>query len=78
MQFRDTTLDLQKVAFTEQTIMVALEDYAFNRTDDNRYKDEVMSQNLKQLTRDRDSLGIIYGKTFTEKSERVPYSLGLS
>ena len=78
MLYRDTTLDLQKVAFAEQTIMVPMEDYAFKRTDDNRYKDEVMSQNLKQLTRDRDSLGVLYVESVTDKSGRVPYSLGLS
>ncbi|MCI2083060.1 MAG: methionyl-tRNA formyltransferase [Bacteroidales bacterium] len=78
MYYRDTVLDLKKVAFTEQTIMVPLKDYAFKRTDDDRYKNEVMSQNLKQLSHERDSLGQIYDVTYSEKGSRVPFSIGLA
>lgn len=78
MQYRDTVLEMQRVNFEEQKIMISLKDYAFKRNDDNRYKDEVMSQDLKQLKHDRDSLGTAYDVRLKEESGRVRFSLGLT
>ena len=78
MQFRDTLLEMQRVNFAEQRIMISLKDYAFKRNDDNRYKDEVMSQNLKQLKHDRDSLGTAYDVRLKEETGRARFSLGLT
>ena len=78
MQYRDTTLEMQRVNFSEQRIMISLKDYAFKRNDDDRYKDEVMSQNLKQLKHDKDSLGSEFTTRLKDESAKVRYSLGLT
>ncbi len=53
---RDTVLDQNVITFDEQTMMVSLEDYAFERNDDDRFGDEIMAKDLKTLAHDNDSL----------------------
>lgn len=59
MTYRDTTITLNKLKFEEQQLIVALEDYTFTRSSDDRFSDEVMSKDLKQLRHDADSLSVV-------------------
>ncbi|MBQ0024264.1 MAG: methionyl-tRNA formyltransferase [Bacteroidales bacterium] len=56
MTYRDTMIDLSRVAFDYQQVIVPLQNYSFSRSEESRYGDEVMARNLKQLVFDRDSL----------------------
>jgi lipopolysaccharide export system permease protein len=56
-KYRDTTLQLQKVNFKRQEMMIPLEDYAFQKSDTSRFDDDVKSMNLKQLKHGQDSIG---------------------
>ena len=56
-KYRDTTLQLQKIDFHKQQIIIPLENYAFQKSDTSRYKDQVKSMNLKQLNYGQDSIG---------------------
>lgn len=56
MQYRDTTLQLQRVDFTRQDLIVPLENYAFQKTDDDRFAGQTKSMNIGQLRHQRDSL----------------------
>ncbi len=58
-KFRDTTLQLQKIEFQKQEMVIPLENYAFTKSEDTRFGDEVRSMNLKQLTHREDSLGSV-------------------
>lgn len=56
-KFRDTTLQLQKIDFERQSLVIPLENYAFQKSEDTRFDDEVKSMNLKQLEHSQDSIG---------------------
>ncbi len=58
-KYRDTTLQLQKVDFTKQELVIPLENYAFQKSDSSRFNDQVKSMNLKQLHYSQDSIGAL-------------------
>ena len=55
--YRDTTLQLQKIDFKSQQLYIPLQNYAFEKSDSARFDDEVKSMNLKQLHHGQDSIG---------------------
>ncbi len=54
--YSDTSLNLQKIKFSFQQIVVPLENYAFTGSKEGRFGNEVMAKNIAQLRHDRDSL----------------------
>jgi len=56
-KYRDTTLQLQKIDFEKQEMIIPLENYAFQKSDSSRFDDQVKSMNLKQLHHGQDSIG---------------------
>ena len=58
-KYRDTTLQLQKIDFEKQALIIPLENYAFQKSDSSRFDDQVKSMNLKQLNQSQDSIGRI-------------------
>ncbi len=56
-KYRDTTLQLQKIDFNRQEMIIPLENYAFQKSDTSRFKDQVKSMNLEQLKYSQDSIG---------------------
>ncbi len=56
-KYRDTTLQLQKIDFEKQEMIIPLENYAFQKSDSSRFDDQVKSMNLKQLHEGQDSIG---------------------
>ncbi len=56
-RYRDTTLQLQKIDFQKQEMVIPLENYAFQKSDSSRFDDQVKSMNLKQLHYSQDSIG---------------------
>lgn len=76
-KFRDTTLQLQKIDFHKQQLIIPLENYSFQKSDTSRFKDQVKSMNLEQLHESQDSIGALNeeGKTKNLNSLRVSRSL---
>lgn len=60
---KDTTRTLQRVKFTKQEIVIPLENYSFEKSETNKYGNEVMTKGLAQLRIDRDTLQKQYNKT---------------
>ena len=58
-KFRDTTLQLQKIDFHRQELMIPLENYGFQKSDTSRFNDQVKSMNLGQLQYSQDSIGTL-------------------
>ena len=58
-KYRDTTLQLQKIDFERQEMIIPLENYAFQKSDSSRFDDQVKSMNLKQLHHGQDSIGAL-------------------
>ena len=56
-KYRDTTLQLQKIDFLKQEMVIPLKNYAFQKSDSSRFDDQVKSMNLKQLQHGQDSIG---------------------
>ena len=56
-KYRDTTLQLQKIDFEKQEMIIPLENYGFQKSDSARFDDQVKSMNLKQLHHGQDSIG---------------------
>ena len=56
-QYKDTSLQLQKIDFHKQEMIITLENYAFQKSDSSRFNDQVKSMNLGQLLESQDSIG---------------------
>ena len=56
-QYKDTSLQLQKIDFHKQEMIITLENYAFQKSDSSRFNDQVKSMNLAQLLESQDSVG---------------------
>ncbi len=74
----DTSLTLQTVNFSMQEVIIPLENYAFHKSDNSRYGNEVMAKGLKQLKTDRDSLTISFNKTLDAQQRKTLLSSNLN
>ncbi len=54
--YQDTTLDLQRIDFTRQELIIPLKNYSFAKSDSSRFGDQVKSMTVAQLSYQRDSL----------------------
>ena len=54
--YRDTTRGLERITFDRQELVIPLTNYAFERSEENKYGDQVMSMNLAELRAVRDSM----------------------
>lgn len=77
-EYKDTSLALQKIDFSSQEVIIPLENYAFKKSDDARYGNEVMAKDLKQLAIDRDSLKIVFDKTLDAQHTKALFSGNLA
>ncbi len=55
-KYRDTTLELQKVEFAKQELIIPLKHYAFEKSDSSRFGDQIKSMKISQLVVEQDSL----------------------
>ena len=70
---RDTTLKQDIITFDEQTMIVARDDYSFERSDDERFGNEIMAKDLKMLRHDRDSLSNEFAEVKPGNLRRFTY-----
>ena len=56
MKYRDTTLQIQRIDFVNQSMIIPLENYAFQKSENARYGDQVKSRDLAHLRTSRDTL----------------------
>lgn len=76
-KYRDTTYALNRVFFERQSVVIPLENYNFQKSDEDRYGNEIMAQDLKGLRHDRDSIGVLYRQTYEKQLERYGYGSGM-
>ncbi len=55
-KYKDTTLQLQRIYFQRQELLIPLENYAFQKSDESRFGTEAKSMNLKGLYNGQDSV----------------------
>lgn len=56
MAYKDTSLQLQRINFSRQDMIIPLENYAFKKSESAKFGDQVRAMNLKQLSHGKDSL----------------------
>ena len=71
---RDTTLEQNIITFDEQQMIVSRDDYSFERSDDERFGNEIMAKDLKTLTHDIDSLNTEYAELRPASARRFTFS----
>ncbi|MDP3452375.1 MAG: LptF/LptG family permease [Bacteroidales bacterium] len=59
---RDTSFTMQRIGFSRQEMIISIDGYSFKRSDEGRFSNEIMSQNLSQLKVAKDSLDSTYSK----------------
>jgi methionyl-tRNA formyltransferase len=57
---QDTLNQYRQIGFLKQELIISLSDYAFQRSEDSLFQNEIMAQNLSQLRIVRDSLDSAY------------------
>ena len=76
-KYRDTTLQLQKIDFRRQELIIPLENYAFQKSDSSRFSDQVKSMSLDQLYESEDSIGRLNAQGKTRNMESMAKSRNL-
>lgn len=76
--YMDSTVTLQRIGFKKQELNVVLNNYAFERSSQGRFRNEIMSQNLKQLSHKRDSLDTLYSNVKIYQLKTLMTAGGLS
>ncbi len=71
MKYRDTSLELQKINFLKQEMLISLENYAFEKTDSTKYSDQIKCMNVVQLKQEKDSLRKIERDTREDQFEQL-------
>lgn len=69
MTYKDTTLQLQTVNFLRQELVIPLENYAFNKSSDTRYSDQVRTMKIHQLAHDKDSVRYLRDSTLKVQAD---------
>lgn len=65
MNYRDTSLQLQKTNFRNQKMIIPLQNYAFQKSEKSKFGDQVRAMNLTQLGHGKDSLTHLNDSTWT-------------
>ena len=63
-QFRDTSLELQKINFVRQELIIPLENYSFEKSDSTRFNDQIKSMSLDDLTDYQDTLHVKFDEGY--------------
>ena len=78
MRYKDTNMVMNRVEFDRQEMVIPLKNYAFKKSEEDKYGNEIMAKNLKSLQADRDSIGITYENTYKKHQNRFIYGMGLA
>ena len=72
--YRDTSMQLQRIDFDKQQLIIPLTNYAFEKSDTNRFEGDTRTLNVKQLRHERDSLSIKVKESHDEHYARMQNS----
>ena len=78
MNFRDTTLELSRLHFDEQQLIIQLDNYRFQRSEKDNFGDELKSLGLKRLQNDRDSIAREVDTTVRKQLPRFASTMGMN
>lgn len=75
MNIRDTTLQLQRIFFDKQELVIPLENYSFQASDSVRFDDQVKSMKFNQLYKLHDSIDVRLDSIRAIAAERLAHTL---
>ena len=78
MTYRDTTLELNRLRFDEQQLIIALDNYQFQRSEKDNYGDELKALGIKRLRNDRDSINHQLDSLARRQMPRFSSTMGLN
>ena len=77
-QYRDTTLELQKLFFARQELLIPLENYSFEKSDSTRFSDQIKSMDLEDLSSFRDSIHIRFDRAYDAQMKMFNSAIGMN
>lgn len=60
--YQDTSLELQKINFIKQELIIPLENYSFEKSDSTRFSDQIKSLSMEHLSSYKDTLHVKFDK----------------
>ncbi|MBR1538101.1 MAG: LptF/LptG family permease, partial [Bacteroidales bacterium] len=78
MTFRDTSLELSRLRFRQQQLIIPLDNYRFKRSDSDIYADEIKSLGIKRLRNDRDSISRLVDTMVFKQMPRFASTMGFN
>ena len=72
--YADTTRSLERIAFDKQELVIPLTNYAFERSDENKYGDAIMAMNLDELRADRDTMQAMFDSLHARQVNALYYA----
>jgi len=70
-KYRDTTLQLQQIDFRRQELHIPLENYAYQKSEEGEFKDEVKAMTIERLRERKDSLTIHKDELYNKELEEL-------
>lgn len=70
MKYRDTTLQLERVSFREQELIIPLKNYSFEKSEGARYGDQIKTMKVAVLRHGHDSVSVLRDSTLAVQVER--------
>jgi methionyl-tRNA formyltransferase len=77
-QYRDTTLELQKLFFERQELIIPLENYSFEKSDSTRFSDQIKSMNLEDLSSFRDTMHTKFDNAYDTQMKFLNSAIGMA
>ena len=69
-RYRDTTLELSRVKFDKQDLIISLHNYAFKKSEGDRFGDQIKAMPMDMLRHQEDSLLHVADSTLTDHIDR--------
>ena len=69
-RYRDTTLELSRVRFDKQDLIISLHNYAFKKSEGDRFGDQIKAMPMDMLKHQEDSLLHVADSTLTDHIDR--------
>lgn len=74
MKYRDTTLQLERVSFRNQELIIPLKNYSFEKSSGARYGDQIKTMKVNILRHGHDSVSVLKDSAFNSQLERFTHS----
>ena len=75
---QDTSYSVQTIDFEMQEVLIELDNYSFEKSEEGKFGNEIMAKGLSDLQKDKDSLGRLFADMSTRQLRKIIYSSGFT